>query len=261
MNKKNWLLGGYTFLVIIFLLLPVFIVVPVSFSTSKTLQYPPRSLTLYWYQTYFSTPEWLKATGVSVRLAIFASIITLTTATAASFALVRYKFRGRDFFRTLFLLPWVAPQVVIATGAYMILFRIRLGLPRWALMFEHATIAFPIAMLIISAGLERLDRETEDAALTLGASKFTIWQKVIIPAILPTIIAASLLVFIISWDEVIFAIFMSSTIGPTLPGKIFSYLRYGTSPLPAAISTFLLGITLLLVLVGLLGHRILMRKL
>jgi ABC-type spermidine/putrescine transport system permease subunit II len=260
MKKADWLLGGYTLLVIIFLLLPIFIVVPISFSVAKTLQFPPKALTLYWYQTYFSSSEWLNATNVSINLAVSASLITLLTATAASFALVRYKFHGSGLVRGYFLLPWVAPHVVVATGAYMFLFRSGLGLSRWALMFEHAVIAFPIAVLIISAGLERVDRDTEDAALTLGASRLTTWRSVIVPAILPPIIAASLLVFIISWDEVIFAWFLSSTTGPTLPGKIFSYLRYGSSPLPAAISTFLLGITLTLVMIGLLGWRTIERK-
>lgn len=258
--KSELIWRGFVICFILFLLLPAVIVIPASFNGARILYFPPRNISLIWYQEYITGSTWLEPTRLSFVIAIFSSAITLAIATPAAFALTRIQFVGRDFFKTMFMLPWVAPQIVVATGIYILLLRLHLGTPRWAILLAHVTISFPIALLIISSGLERLDKDMEDAAASLGASQAIIWRRVIIPSILPSLLAAAMLTFIISWDEVLFAWFLGSSKGPTLPAKIFSYLQIGATPLPAAISTILLSITGLVVSIGLFFRSRISRK-
>jgi putative spermidine/putrescine transport system permease protein len=229
-----------------FLLLPAIIAVPASFNGTEDLRFPPQQLTWHWYQEFFKDPNWLSATWLSAQIAALASLLALVVGVPAAIALVRHRFPGWKIATAILMAPLAIPLVVVATGLLIILLRIHaLGTP-WTLVFAHAVLAQPVVILVLSAALARLDPTLEDAARGLGASRILTLRRVVLPAILPSIIAAAILAFVVSWDEVVLATFLlSGATGVTLPVKIFGYIKDSVTPTPAAIATMLMALTIL----------------
>ncbi|MER8365890.1 ABC transporter permease [Mesorhizobium sp. M1378] len=246
---------GFTALVAGFLLLPVVFIVLLSFGSSRWLAFPPPGWTLKWYQELFADPAWLDAALTSARIATMTAILAVAIGQLASFALVRGRFAGREILRGLLLTPMVLPVVVFAIAIYAFFLRLSLGGTTIGFVIAHTVLALPFAIIPIATALEGFDKSIEDAAIVCGASPLEARLRITLPSIRIGIFSAAIFSFLASWDEVVVAIFMASPSLQTLPVKIWGSLRSDLSPVIAAASSLLVGLTLALMVVTALLQR------
>lgn len=232
----------YCWLVVLFVLLPVAIMVPASFGSAETLQFPPQDYSLRWYAQVLGDRAWLASAALSARLALFAALI----ATVAGLLLgITHLLLGRirPNLRAFLMLPIVAPHIVMATGLFSILLTFRsLGDPT-VLAIVHATLAVPLTMIVFMNAVDSIDPLLWTAARTLGARWWTIMRQIIMPLMITSIVVAFVLALVVSWDEVTFAIFIGPSRVPTLPARMFYYLRELITPALTAVATLLVVAT------------------
>jgi putative spermidine/putrescine transport system permease protein len=261
-NRLGWLraaLAGFTALVAAFLLLPVVFIILLSFGSSRWLAFPPPGWTLKWYQELLADPAWIDAALTSAKIAAMAAILSVLIGLLASFSLVRGEFRGRQLLRGLLLTPMVLPVVVFAIAIYAFFLRIGLAGTTIGFVIAHTILALPFAIIPIATALEGFDKSIEDAAIVCGASPLQARLRITLPSIRIGIFSAAIFSFLASWDEVVVAIFMASPTLQTLPVKIWGSLRADLSPVVAAASSLLVGLTLTLMIVTALLRRKLSR--
>ena len=251
----KWPLVGFTVLVALFLLLPIAFIVALSFGSSQWLIFPPPSWTTKWYVQLFSDPRWIEAAFTSLKIGLVVTVCSVLLGLLASFGLVRGRFRGVEALRALFLTPMILPVVVFAVALYA--FSLKLGLNGTfaGFVIAHTVIALPFAIIAISGALEGFDKSIEDAAVLCGATPLEAKIRVTLPAISHGLFAAAIFSFLMSWDEVVLAIFMSSPTLQTLPVKIWTTLRQDLTPVVAAASTMLVALTLLMMILAALFRK------
>lgn len=240
----KWFLWIVTALTCTFLLVPVAFLGALSFGSSQWLVFPPPSWTLKWYQELANDPRWLEAAWTSLKIGTLVMFASVFLGLLASFALVRGRFPGRKFLQGCFMTPMVLPVVVFAVALYALFLRIGLSGTLTGFVIAHTILAFPFAVISITTSLAQFDKSVEDAAVLCGASPLEAKIRITLPAIRLGLFSAALFSFLVSWDEVIVAIFMASPTLQTLPVRIWGALRQDLSPVIAAVSTILIVITL-----------------
>ncbi|MDQ0475354.1 ABC transporter permease [Labrys wisconsinensis] len=248
LGALRYVLAAIGGLVGVFLLLPIALIVALSFGSSQWLQFPPPAWTLKWYRQLLADPDWLAAFLTSLKIALTVTVLATGLGLMASFGLTRGRFPGREFLRALFLTPMVLPVVVLAVALYALFLRLHLNGSFAGFVIAHLVVALPFAIISICNALERFDKTIEDAAVLCGASPLEAKLRVTIPAIRLGLFGAAIFSFLASWDEVVIAIFMASPDLQTLPVRIFSTLRQDLSPVIAAVSALLVGFTMILML-------------
>lgn len=259
MEKQHWgwwilyIFGGF---ILLYLILPSFIVIPISFSDSIMLKFPPEKFSLRWYRAFFGRPEWIGALWLSVKLGVGVMIVSTILGVLASLGLVRGKFPGKSFLQAFLLSPMIVPVVVTALAMYYFYGELKLTGNPWSLLFSHCCMATPIVIVIVSATLQNFNPNVERAAQILGATPLQTFSKIVLPIIRPGVITGALFAFILSFDEVVIAAFIGGYRMTTLPKKMFENVRDEMDPSVAAISTILVLISVLLLLaIGRLNRR------
>lgn len=221
-------------LVFVFLMLPMLIVFPLSFSSAPYLQFPPPGWSLQWYERYFGDPVWIEATVRSVQAGAATAVLSLAVGGPLAFSLVRGTFPGRRTIEQLTMAPMIIPTIVTSVAIYGLFSRLQLigSLP--GLIVAHTVLALPFVFVVMSAGFRGLDRTLEQAAAGLGAGRWVILWRVILPQVRPSIVSAGLLAFITSFDELVVAMFVAGT-RVTLPLKMFDNIRVEVDPTIAAV--------------------------
>ena len=232
----------------LFMVAPVFFVVPVSFSSSSLIIFPPAGYSLRWYEAYFTVPEWTRATVASLMIASLTTVVALLLGVPAALALVRGNLRGKAVLAGLFLLPLVAPVILIAIAEFGLLSRLGLIGTIPGLVIAHTTVAMPFVVVVISATLRRMDANHELAAMSLGANPLAAFYHVTLPLLRPGIIIASLLAFIASFNEFLITLFVIGASEATLPIQLWKGDRFETNPTIAAASTIFLTVSSLTLL-------------
>ncbi len=233
------LLWAYCVLTLLFLCAPIVIVVVVSFNATEFIEFPPRSWSLRWYQNYFGARQWVEPTLLSLRVAAVTMVLATVLGTTAAIGLTRGRFRGRRALEFFFVSPMVVPTIVLAIGLYLLFARFRLVGQPLALYLAHTVVAAPLVTVIVSAALRTTDPAIELAARSLGAGYFrTLWH-VTVPAILPAVVSGAAFAFLVSFDEVVLAIFLGGPTTTTLPKRMWESVRYEIDPTLTAISTLL----------------------
>ena len=240
-----WILVG---VVLAYLVFPVFVVAPVSFSSAKYLQFPPPGWSLQWYENYLSRPGWVPATLLSIRVALITAVLATTLGTAASLALVRGRFPGRNAINSFMVSPLVVPGIIVAIGVYFFYAQARLVGNPLGLALAHTALALPFVITNVSATLHGFDERLEYAAMNLGANRWQTFRRVTLPIIRPGVFAGALFAFIVSFDELIVALFVSGSGAVTLPRKMWDSLRQEIDPTIAAVSTILITLSILILL-------------
>lgn len=244
------LLYGSTALVLLFLIAPILIVIPVSFSSAPYLTFPPPGFSLQWYAQLLHRYDWLSAAGLSLYVGAAVVVLATTLGTLASFGLVRASFPGKPLVMALVISPLVVPTIIIAIGMYSAYVRIGLGSSVFGLIIAQTCLAIPFVVTSVSATLVGYDRRLEWAAMNLGASEWATFWQVTFPIVRPGILSGALFAFITSFDELIIALFISSSTALTLPRKMWDSIRFEVDPTIAAVSTTLIVLTSLLLLVS-----------
>ncbi len=227
-------------LVALFLVLPVFVVIPVSFSGSSFLEFPPRSLSLRWYREYFVSHTWIDSTLNSVKVALLTSAAATIVGTGAALAMQRGRFRFRSALTGLILSPMILPHIVLAISIYAVFAKLKLIGSIWGLVAVYSMLATPFVYLNVSAALQSLEPSLEQAAMSLGATRWRALWHVTLPLIRPGIISGALLAMILAFDEVVIALFITGTTAVTLPKTMWDGIRTEINPTIAAVSSFLI---------------------
>ena len=247
-SPGQWALYAVVGLILFYLVFPLFVVIPVSFSSAKYLQFPPPGLSLQWYENYFARSDWTGATWLSVRVATGTALLATLLGTLAALALVRGRFWGRDLINAFVVSPMIIPSIIVAIGIYFFYTRIRLIGSPFALVLAHTALAVPFVVVNVSATLIGFDERLEYAAMNLGANRRQTFLKVTLPLIRPGVLTGALFAFVTSFDELIVALFISGTGAVTLPRKMWDGIRQEIDPTIAAVSTIFVVLSVLILL-------------
>lgn len=240
--KPSLLLTGYFWLIVAYMIFPALIVIPVSFSSSEFLRFPPEDFGLRWYGVYFTDPVWIAATVTSFRVAVLSTVIATTVGTMTGLAIIRSPTRAQAPLTYAATIPIVIPHIFIALGVFILALRLDLTDNEVALAFAHAAVAMPFVVLITSAAIRQIDPTIERAARVLGAGPFRAFRVATLPPLLPAMVAAAIFAFFVSFDELIIAQFLMKG-SETLPMRIWADLRLDISPVVAAVSGLLIVVT------------------
>lgn len=253
---RHILLYLFCILVFAFLLAPILVIIPMSFSSADFLQFPPPSFSLRWYQNFFSRQDWLSATMLSLRVAIATSLLSTVLGIMAALALARTNFLGKDLIYAFIVSPMIIPAIIIAVAVLFAYARLRLVGSFLGLVLAHTTLALPYVVINVTASLRTFDIDLEKAAMSLGANRLQAFTKITLPLIRPGVFAGALFAFVISWDELVVALFVSGTKAITLPRQMWISLRQDIDPTIASIATLLvIFASVVLLVVELLRRR------
>lgn len=248
------ILGTYFTALVLFLILPLLFLVPISLTDSQFLEFPPQTLSIRWYRAFFEDPTWVASALLSFRVGLGAMAISLVVGTLAAIALVRAEFLGKTVLTAIFIAPLILPTVILALALYIVFLRYRLVDNIWALTLAHAVIAIPYVVMLISASLRRFDITIERAAQVLGAGPIRAFLLVTLPYLVPSMFAAGILAFFASFDELIVTLFVSGG-AQTLPVRIWNDLALKIDPTVPAVAVMLTAVSIVGMAIGELVRR------
>lgn len=239
---------GFVVAVLLFLVAPLIVVVPLSFSQEAFFTFPITHYSLRWYDDFFGNPRWLSSLSNSVVVAVATTLLATLLGTAASLGLARPGFPWRRAVMSVMLLPMIVPVVIVAVGSYLFFGRLGLVDTRAGLILAHTALALPFVVVTVLATLSGYDTNLTRAGLSLGAPPFSVFLRVTLPAIMPGIVSGAIFAFAVSFDEVVVALFLTSADRRTLPVQMFSGIRDQINPTIMAAATFLFALSILLFL-------------
>jgi ABC-type spermidine/putrescine transport system permease subunit II len=253
-SKKSALRPRYlklhAVLVFAFLFLPIGVLVFFSFNHARSGT-DFTGFSTKWYSALIHNHDALQAFRNTLKVAISATIFATIVGTLASFALTRFRFRGRTGYSTLIFVSLVMPEVVMGVSLlvfYANIAHFKLGLT--TVILAHVTFCIAFVVVVVNARLASFDNRLVEAAADLGATPFQSFLRIVLPLAAPGIAAGAMLAFTISLDDVVITFFTSGPGSTTLPLYIFSSLKFGVSPSINALSTFVLAFSLILLAIG-----------
>ncbi|MGA8260112.1 MAG: ABC transporter permease [Arenicellales bacterium] len=247
----------YCALVLIFLILPLLVIVPLSFNaspyftfTQKMLSLNPSGYSLQWYQKFFTDPDWINAIKSSFIIAPIATFVATALGTLAALGLSRSHMPYRLTLTSLLILPMIVPLIITATAVFFYFSSLHLVNSFVGIIIAHSILGIPFVVITVTATLSGFDFRLTQAAQSLGANPRYTFFKVIMPLVLPGIISGALFAFMTSFDEVVIVLFLAGPIQRTLPLQMWINLRYNIDPTILAVATLiiLLSICMLLTL-------------
>jgi putative spermidine/putrescine transport system permease protein len=227
--------------IIVFLISPMVIVIIVSFSSAQFLTFPPPGFSLQWYRKLFSLPVWVDALSTSLMVMVPSALAATAVGTAAAVGLARGRLPSAGLVAALVMAPMVVP-VIITAAAMLAVFR-QWGLQGTilGLIFAHATLAIPYVVFTVLAALRLVDDQLESAAMTLGATRWRAFWRVTFPLILPAVLSGLLFAMVVSFDELVVSIFLSSPTVRPVTVQMWSDVRGDVDPTIAAIGAIILA--------------------
>jgi spermidine/putrescine transport system permease protein len=235
-------------LVFAFLYLPVLVLIVYSFNGESVAGFPPHGWTLRWYNELFADDPLWASVGNSLLVAAFAVALALLFGIPAALALDRANFPGKQVFRRLVLLPLILPGIITGLSLLTLFASAGTRLSLLTVAIGHGTALISVAVTEVSAGLQKFDRALEEASRDLGASEWYTFRRVTLPSLKLPIIAAALLIFTLSLDEIAVTFFLVGREN-TLPLEIWSRLRRGITPEINAISTLIFAFSVVTIVV------------
>ncbi len=247
MRLSGWaVLSG----ILVFLLGPFLLIAAAGLSAGDTLAFPPQGLSLRWIIAVFGMDNFRESFMLSMQLAVGATLLALLVGVPAAYGLSRYQVPGREIIRTIVFTPVIVPGIIVGLA----LLRhevIPLGLSvTWALILAHTVLVVPYAVRVVTASLENLRSDVEEAAVMLGASRISAFFRVVMPNIMNGILAAFILGFITSFNQVPVSLFLTGPGITTLPIDMLSSMEYVYDPSIAALSALMALMSMLIVLLA-----------
>ena len=232
------LLPLYFVLVIAYLVVPLLIVVPLSFSDTTYLVFPPKGFSWRWYVEIFSNPAWLRAFEKSLILGVLTAAFATSLGTLAAMAIARLSRKASFTMGAAFLVPQIVPAVITALGAFLMLNALGLLGTFVGLVIMHVMMALPLVVVTMTAALRQLGEGLNLAARVLGATPFKAFVFVTFPAVAPSLAISAIFAFFISFDELIVTLFISGT-HVTMPVRIWADVKQELTPVVPAAATLL----------------------
>jgi putative spermidine/putrescine transport system permease protein len=252
--ERLWLYALCT-LVFAFLVVPCVLIVPMSFSASSYLEFPPRAWSLRWYREFFASEEWMDALVLSLEVSSLATLIATPLGTAAAYGLSRLPIVRKQWLRMTFMLPMIVPNILIAIGVFFVFAKLGLNNTMLGLALVDTMLALPFVLVTVTSGLQSFDTNQELAARSLGASRLVAFLTVTAPQIKASIVAGALFAFVTAFDEVVIALFISSGNSSTITRRMFANIRDQVDPLVAAVSSVLVVASILILVCFQLAKR------
>lgn len=246
----------YCGLVLLFLILPLFIVIPISFSSATYLEFPPKGYSLKWYKMFFGSGMWMTALMNSIKIGILTSLLSCALGIPAALTLTRQKYKRADLIYSFLISPMIIPVIIVGIGVFFFFSKLKLIGSIYTIVLAHTILAVPVVLITVSASLQGFDRNLEHAALSLGANRLKTFFLITFPLIRPGVVSGALFAFITSFDEVVIAFFLSTYRSLTLPKYMWGAIREQIDPTIAACSTLLILMAIfLLISVAMLARR------
>jgi putative spermidine/putrescine transport system permease protein len=236
--------------VLLYLVLPILIVVPMSFSSARFLTFPPPSLSLRWYREYVDNPAWMQATLVTLTVAVCTVLIATPLGVSAAYAISQSKLRIMRIIHAALLLPLMVPIIITAVGIFFVYAKVGLIATMSGLVLANVMLGLPYVIISVVAGLQSFDTTQEMVARSLGMNRLRSFFAVTLPQIKASVIAGAIFAFISAMDETIVAIFISGGQYQPLTKRMFTALRDEIDPTIAAISTLMTATSFMLVLIA-----------
>lgn len=258
-----WALRLTAWSVLLFLVMPILVIVPLSFNeqpffsfTEGMLRLDPDAYSLEWYEAIWSDLKWTLAIQNSFIIAILATIVATALGTVAAVGLSHPAMPFRGPIMALLLSPMIVPLIIIAAGMFFFYTRFNLVGTYFGLVIAHAALGIPFVIITVTATLAGYDTRLTDAALGMGATPVRAFRDVTLPLIRPGVISGALFAFVTSFDEVVIVLFLAGPEQRTIPRQMFSGLREQINPTILAVATLLILISIaLLVTLELLRRR------
>ncbi|MGF6595894.1 putative spermidine/putrescine transport system permease protein [Paraburkholderia sp. GAS448] len=250
-------LRGLAVLTLLYLILPVLAIVPLSFSSSTFLVYPIPGWSMRWYQNLIASDEWRMAAKNSFIVAPSATVVATFLGTLAAIGLTKANFRGKALLMAILISPMIVPVVVVGVGMYLFFAPIGLANTYIGLILAHASLGVPFVVTTVAATLQGFNYNLVRASLSLGANPVKTFFRITLPVIAPGVISGALFAFATSFDEVVVTLFLAGANQTTLPRQMFTGIRENISPTIAALATILIvfSTSLLLALEWLRGRN------
>ncbi len=233
-------------LIMTFLVVPTLLVIPMSFSASQYLEFPPRQWSLRWYESYFNSTGWMQATATSLKAGVLTAVVATPLGVMAAYGLIVSRIRHARLLVMLLLTPLVVPVILIGIGVFYVYVKLQLVNTLTGLVLAHSMLAIPVVMMVVFSALKTFDLNQELVARSLGASRFEAFRLVTFPQIRFSVYSGAVLAFLTSFDEIIVSLFVSGGDNSTLTRNMFNALRDQIDPTIAAISTLMVAITALM---------------
>jgi spermidine/putrescine transport system permease protein len=254
-GARNWVLGIWSGLALLYLFIPVFIVVLFSFNDNKgRFNFTWQGFTLRHWKHPFADSDLAHALTTSLEVAVVATLIATALGTFMAMALVRYRFRGRAAVDFFVFLPLSSPEVVMGAALLALFLTLNVNTGFVTIVIAHVMFCVSYVVVTVKARLEGMDRHIEEAAMDLGATEWTTFRKVTLPMIAPGVAAAAMLAAALSIDDYVITSFNAGQT-QTFPLFIFGATRQGV---PAEVNV--LATMLLLVVLGLMGVNLLLQR-
>ncbi len=252
-RAARMLVAAYAWAVLFFLILPILVIVPLSFNaepffsfTSGMLRLDPDAWSLRWYERIFTTGNWMLAIKNSFLIGLAATVIATTLGTVAAVGLSSESMPMRRLITALLLSPMIVPLIIVAAGMFFFYTRYNLVATYTGLIIAHAALGVPFVILTVTATLAGFDQSLYRAGLSLGASPFRSFRDIVIPLIRPGVASGALFAFVTSFDEVVLVLFLAGPEQRTIPREMFAGLREQINPTILAVATLLILLSLAL---------------
>ena len=233
------------FAISIFFVAPLLIVIPLSFSPTEYLVFPPPEFSLRLYQDYFTSEKWMRATVTSLEVAGATTLVATIIGTLGALGLARVTPQTRTLLTGFTIAPIIVPHIIIAIALYRIFAGWRLVGTLAGLIMAHSMLTTPFVVITVAAALQSIDPNLDRAARSLGANPVWGFLRVTLPLVRPAVLSGALFAFVISFDEVVLAVFLAGSRASTLPKVMFESIRYNIEIKVAAVSSLLILLSLL----------------
>lgn len=251
--EHGWIsvvLGAVTLIGIGYMLLPVFMVFPLSLESSHILRFPPNDVSLHWYGEFIVSAPWLRSAALSFQVGIGAALVATVLGTLAALGLRYAPQRFRVSCVLILLSPLFMPAIIFAIAIYGLYATLQLVDTPLGLIAAHAVITMPIVLLTVSTALANVPREFEDAAMSLGATPIAMFFQITLPLIAKGVGAGAIFAFLTSFDEVVLAMFLGGTDTVTLPKRMFDDIFFELTPMLATVSSLLVIVNVVIGIIG-----------
>ncbi|MGL1834453.1 ABC transporter permease [Rhodocyclaceae bacterium SMB388] len=250
-------------LILVFLMLPILIIIPLSFNvepyfsfTEGMLSLDPDAYSTRWYAQVFDDPRWILSIKNSFIVGVAAALLSTLLGTVAAIGLSSPVMPFKRLITALLLSPMIVPVIIIAAGMFFFYTRFNLVGSHVGLILAHAALGIPFVIITVTATLTGFDRSLYYAAIGMGASPLKAFWDIVVPLIRPGVISGGLFAFVTSFDEVVVVLFLAGPAQRTIPRQMFSGLREQINPTILAVATMLILISVaLLITMELLRRR------
>lgn len=237
---------AFAWLVIAFLVLPIIVIMPLSFTGDTLLSYPIDDWSLRWYRVLINEPVWAEVLKNSLVIALASSALATFLGTLASVGLTRPLCPASGVLTGFLLLPMIVPIIITGVASYFFYSKLGLTNSFAGMILAHTILSTPFVVITVSATLQGFDGNQRRAAAILGARPLHAFRTVVMPQIMPGIVSGALFAFVISFDEIVVALFIAGGEQYTLPRQMFAGIRENLDPTIAAVATVMIVASLLI---------------